>query len=167
MGPIQGARMYLPQSRVPGTRPRQASFGPRDPGQGTWARVPGRGFRVSGRWSREPDPRSRTAQSRIPPHALRGPLGGSLVLDRSLRKLASDDCFPPGRKRFRPACLMTSDITASLMREKFLIRYTLSGIFISPWLTRTELPLTRIPVITLSERSASTSRRLGRPISTP
>ncbi len=136
-------------------------------GSQPWSRVYLSWSRVSGRWSREPDPRSRTAQSRMPQHALRGPLGGPLVSDRSLRKLASDDCFPPGRKRFRPACLMTSDITASLTREKFLIRYTLSGIFISPWLTRTELPLTRIPVITLSERSASTSRRLGRPISTP
>ncbi len=51
--------------------------------------------------------------------------------------------------------------------EKLLMRYTSFGIFISPRLTRTELPLTRIPVTTLSERSASTSRRLGRPISTP
>ena len=61
----------------------------------------------------------------------------------------------------------TRETAAILTGEKLLMRYTSFGIFISPRLTRTELPLTRIPVTTLSERSASTSRRLGRPISTP
>ncbi len=44
---------------------------------------------------------------------------------------------------------------------------TASGIVISPWLTSTDRPATRIAVTAPSVRSASTSRRLGRPISTP